>query len=292
MTLRRWALALVAGAAVVLAACSSSPSTPKHTTTTTRAASSTSTTSSSTTTTSAPAHDHDRPPARPPCTRITASPGQGQGAAGTITGFVTVTNTGTSHRARSTATRRWRSSPGAGRRITVTMVNGLSVTISTPANAPPSSFSVAPSATAQFAYQFSDVPVGAETSCPTSESASVTMPGSTTRLAVLPAGDRARAATGRSGSRRSTPAPDAGQPVGGAQDQRRVDQNAAPHRGVEHAVEGDGQAVEPDLLVHHLLAVLRAGTPRPCRSRARAAPRWGSPPCRCPSRATPRTMNG
>jgi hypothetical protein len=53
---------------------------------------------------------------------------------------------------------------------------------------------VAPSSTAQFAYQFSDVPVGSETSCPTSESASVTMPGATTasptfQLAIDPCGN-------------------------------------------------------------------------------------------------------
>ena len=78
--------------------------------------------------------------------------------------------------------------------LTVTIVNGLSVTVSGPANAPPSSFSVAPSATAQFAYQFSDVPVGSETSCPTSESGSATMPGSATpsptfQLAISPCGN-------------------------------------------------------------------------------------------------------
>ena len=83
---------------------------------------------------------------------------------------------------------------GSGAPITVTIVNGLSVTISPSANAPPSSFSVAPSATAQFAYQYSDVPVGAETSCPTSEAASVTMPGSSTaspsfQLAIGPCGN-------------------------------------------------------------------------------------------------------
>ena len=83
---------------------------------------------------------------------------------------------------------------GSGAPLTVTMVNGLSVTISSAANAPPSSFSVAPSATAQFAYQFSDVPVGSETSCPTSETATVTMPGATTasptfQLAIAPCGN-------------------------------------------------------------------------------------------------------
>jgi hypothetical protein len=83
---------------------------------------------------------------------------------------------------------------GSGAPLTVTMVDGLTVTVSSAANAPPSSVSVAPSSSAQFAYQFSDVPVGSETSCPTSESASVTMPGSTTsspsfQLAIGPCGN-------------------------------------------------------------------------------------------------------
>jgi hypothetical protein len=69
---------------------------------------------------------------------------------------------------------------GSGAPLTVTMVNGLSVSLSPSANAAPSSVVVAPSSTAQFAYQFSDVPVGAETGCPTSETVSVTMPGATT----------------------------------------------------------------------------------------------------------------
>ena len=46
------------------------------------------------------------------CTHITASPGQGQGAAGTITGVITVTNT-RSARARRRLPQS-RSSPGAG----------------------------------------------------------------------------------------------------------------------------------------------------------------------------------
>jgi hypothetical protein len=176
VTRRRWALALVAGAAVVLAACSSNPSTPKKVTTTT--ASST-TTPSSTTTTTASSSTTSTSANSTGCTHVSASPGQGQGAAGTITGVVTITNTGTtSCTANGYPTVALFS--GSGAPLTVTMVNGLSVSISSAANAPPSSVTLAPSSSAQFAYQFSDVPVGAETSCPTSESASVTMPGSTT----------------------------------------------------------------------------------------------------------------
>jgi hypothetical protein len=185
----RWALAALASAGLGLAACSSSPS-PKHSTTTTtqRAA----TTTSSTTSTTAPTTTSTAAAAAG-CNHITASPGQSEGAAGTITGVVTVTNT-------STATCTVDGYPtmalfsGSGAPITVTMVNGLSVTLTPPANAPPSSVAIAPSSTAQFAYQYSDVPVGAETSCPTSEQASVTMPGATTSsptfaLAIGPCGN-------------------------------------------------------------------------------------------------------
>ncbi len=72
---------------------------------------------------------------------------------------------------------------GSGAPLTVTLVNGLTVTISPPADGAPTAVNLAPSGTAQFAYQFSDVPVGSETSCPTSEAASVTMPGATTASA-------------------------------------------------------------------------------------------------------------
>ena len=68
---------------------------------------------------------------------------------------------------------------GSGAPLTVTIVNGLSVSLSPAASAPPSPVTVAPSSTAQFAYQYSDVPVGAQTSCPGSESATVNLPGAT-----------------------------------------------------------------------------------------------------------------
>jgi Protein of unknown function (DUF4232) len=196
LTPARWALALLACAPVVLAACSSSPSRPPATTTSGRPATSTTTSSgpaTSTTTSTALSTTTSTGAASTACTHVTAAAGQGEGAAGTITGLITVTNAGTSpctvdgYPAIALFS-------GSGAPLSVTLVNGLSVSISTAANAPPSSFSVAPSSTAQFAYQFSDVPVGSETSCPTSEAATVTMPGATTaspkfQLAIGPCGN-------------------------------------------------------------------------------------------------------
>jgi len=188
----RWALAVLAGAALVLAACSSSPSTPSRSTTTTRAPVPTTAAPATTTTTSAPTTTSTTAAASSACNRITASAGQSQGAAGTITGVITVTNTGT-----STCTANGYPQvallSGSGAPLTVTMVNGLSVNLSGPANAAPSLVSVAPSSTARFAYQYSDVPVGSETTCPTSEMATVTMPGATAAsptfaLAIGPCG--------------------------------------------------------------------------------------------------------
>ena len=179
MTPPRWALALLACAPVVLAACSSSPSTPKHTTTTTHKAAPTTTTTAATTTTASSTTTSTTSAVSTACNHITASPGQSEGAAGTITGVITVTNTGP-----STCTAdgypKVALFSGSGAPLNVTIVNGLSVTLSPPANAAPSSVAVAPSSTAQFAYQYPDVPVGTETSCPSSEIATVTLPGATT----------------------------------------------------------------------------------------------------------------
>lgn len=173
MTRPRWALALLAGGGLCLAACSSSPQAPRSVTTTTHEAT---TTSSSTTTSTSTASTTSSTAASRACNHIAAAPGQSQGAAGTITGVVTVTNTGsTTCTVDGYPTMGLYS--GSGAPLTVTMVNGLTVYVSARASVPPSTVTIAPSATAQFAYQFSDVPVGAETSCPTSEKATTTMPG-------------------------------------------------------------------------------------------------------------------
>ena len=193
MTLPLRALAFIAGVGLIFAACSNNSTPSGHSTTTTTrntpSSSSTSTSSSSTTSTTA-ATTTSTGVAAAACSRITASAGQGQGAAGTITGVITVTNTGPSAcTVNGYPTMALYS--GSGAPLTVTVVKGLTVSLSPPANAGPSPVMIGPSSTAQFAYQFSDVPVGAQTSCPSSESASVTMPGTTSgspafALAIAP----------------------------------------------------------------------------------------------------------
>lgn len=173
MSRPRWALALLAGAGLLLAACSSSPS-PKHSTTTTTHHATTSTSSTTSTTTSGTTTSPTAASAA--CNHISAAASGSQGAAGTITGLVTVTNTGpaacTVNGYPTVALY-----SGSGAPLTVTMVNGLTVSVSPQASAAPSPVSLAPSGTAQFAYQISDVPTGAQTSCPMSEQATTTMPG-------------------------------------------------------------------------------------------------------------------
>jgi len=176
----------VAGAGLCLAACSSSPS-PKHSTTTTHHAT---TSSSSTTSTTSASTTSSTAAGSAACSHISAAAGQSQGAAGTITGVVTVTNTAaTPCTVDGYPTMGLYS--GSGAPLTVTMVNGLTVSVTPQASAPPSSVTIAPSSTAQFAYQISDVPVGAQTSCPTSEQATTTIPRAATSspyfaLAIAP----------------------------------------------------------------------------------------------------------
>jgi len=189
------ALAVLAGVGILFAACGNDNTSTGHSSTTTsHKSASTSSTSSTSSTTSTTAASATTTPttgaAAAACSHITASAGQGQGAAGTITGVITVTNTGPSAcTANGYPTMVLYS--GSGAPLTVTMVNGLTVSLSPQASAGPSAVTIGPSSTARFAYQLSDVPVGAQTSCPSSESASVTMPGATSgspafALAIAP----------------------------------------------------------------------------------------------------------
>jgi hypothetical protein len=173
VTPRRWALAALAGVALLFAACSSSPS-PSASSTTTTAAHHSSDRTTTTTTAAASTSTSPSSPAVTSCS-IKGASGQGQGAAGTITGTIVLTNAGsTPCTVNGYPTVALYS--GSGAPLTVTIVNGLTVNVSAAANAGPSTVTIAPGATAQVAYQYSDVPTGAQTSCPESEAASVTLP--------------------------------------------------------------------------------------------------------------------
>jgi hypothetical protein len=172
-------LALAAGAALLLAACSSNPS-PDAATSTTGHQGTVQTVVTTTSTTSSPASTSTTPTTAvsAACNHVTASAGQMQGAAGTFTGIVTITNTGPTP-CTTNGYPKISLYSGSGAPLTVTMVDGLSVQVSAAANGAPSSVTLQPNQMAQFAYQGSDVPVGNETSCPVSESASVVLPGVT-----------------------------------------------------------------------------------------------------------------
>ncbi len=173
MNIRRGALAALAGVALLFAACSSSPSHPASSSTSTTGHHGSATTTS--TTTAAASSSTSTSAAVATTCSIKGSSGQGQGAAGTITGTIVLTNAGsTSCTVNGYPTLGLYS--GSGAPLTVTVVDGLTVNVSAQANAGPSPVVVPAGGTAQMAYQYSDVPSGNQTSCPESEEATVTLP--------------------------------------------------------------------------------------------------------------------
>jgi hypothetical protein len=171
----RWVLGLIACAGLAAAGCSSSPSphTGSTTTSSTPASSGTTTTTSSATTTSSTA-------AASGCAGLTASAGQSDGAAGTITGSIILADSGSAPCSFDGYPTMVLFGTGGSTTVAVTMVDGLSVDISPQANAAPSSVTLTPSTHLEFTYQYSDVPSGSETSCPSSSTVSVTPPGQVT----------------------------------------------------------------------------------------------------------------
>jgi len=161
---------------LVLAACSNNPSGPTTTTTVHRTTTTTAvppTTASTTTTTGIAA-----------CAQVSATPGQAQGAAGTIVGTITLAEVGT-----GTCTidgfpslTRFNAS---GATVVTTLVHGLTINLSGPASQPPAVITLTPTQQAEFTYQFSDVVTGSETTCAVSSSLSVTTPGATTASAPV-----------------------------------------------------------------------------------------------------------
>jgi hypothetical protein len=170
-------MAMMVGGGVIAAACSSN--TPDTTTTTTTVHRTTTTTgppasTSSTTTTTGIAA----------CAQVSVTPGQTQGAAGTIIGTVTVAEVGS-----GTCTvdgypdlTRY----AGGSIVTTTVVHGLTMDLSGPQGQPPSLVTLTSTQQAEFTYQYSDVVTGSETSCAVSSTVSVTTPGATSASAPVP----------------------------------------------------------------------------------------------------------
>ncbi|HVX22871.1 MAG TPA: DUF4232 domain-containing protein [Acidimicrobiales bacterium] len=177
---------LLAGGAVacaaLLAACSSGGSGTATTTTsttggggttttsTTAAPTTTSTTSGGGTTTSTAATTGNCQP-----NQLQISTGQGTGAAGTISMTINLANS-------SSSTCTMKGYPGmqllssTGASLTTNVIRGGGQFPQGPATQPPSLVTLAPGQSATFALSYEDVPVGSETSCPTSARAEVTPP--------------------------------------------------------------------------------------------------------------------
>jgi Protein of unknown function (DUF4232) len=148
-------------------------SVPSHnTTTTTTGVPATSSTTTSTTGISA-------------CTTVTATPGQAQGAAGTIVGTVTLTPVGSATCTMMGYPNLTRFS-ASGATVPVTVVQGLTINLSGPPTQPPALITLTAGQQAEFTFQYSDVITGNETSCATSTTLAVTPPGSTTASAPFP----------------------------------------------------------------------------------------------------------
>jgi hypothetical protein len=174
-------------AAVVLAACSSPSTSAGPTTTTTTAAVTTTTHGRSTSTTGSTAAGTTT--CQPD--QLQGGTGGSNGAAGTLEIDVTLTNTS------STGCTLY-GYPGmqlltaAGDDIPTVVIRGGVTFGSSVANQPAARVILGPSQTAAFTVHYEDVPVGNETTCPTSASAAVTPPNDyssvTVSLQIAPCG--------------------------------------------------------------------------------------------------------
>ena len=179
----RVAAALVC-AGLIAAACSSSKPGSHTSTGTTGGSHGTTTTTQTTsvpTTTAAPTTTTGITA----CAQVTATPGQTQGAAGTIVGTITLTPVGSATCTMEGYPVLTRYSSG-GATVPITMVNGLTVNLSGPPTQPPSVVTLRAGQQAEFTFQYSDVVTGSETSCASSTSVSVTPPGASTASAQVP----------------------------------------------------------------------------------------------------------
>jgi Protein of unknown function (DUF4232) len=174
-------MALLVGGTMA-AACSSTSNGSATGSTTTRATSSTTTAVSTTTTavsTSTAAQSQTCQVAQ-----LQITPEQGSGAAGTIEMSVNLTNHGT------TACTMF-GYPGmqlldaSGNNLPTTVIRGGGPQfLAAAANQGPTTVTLAPQQTAAFSFSYEDVPVGTETTCPTSAHSLITPPGDVTSATV------------------------------------------------------------------------------------------------------------
>jgi hypothetical protein len=185
---------LVAGLGVVglAAGCSSGGSAAPTTSSTARPATTTSTTHATTTTAPPATTTTTATTAMCQSTQLSVSPMQGSGAAGTIEMSVVLTNRGSS-------TCSLFGYPGmqlldaSGANLPTNVIRGGGPLFPVAAaNQAPKTVLIAPGASGSFGLSYSDVPVGNETSCPTSANAEITPPGNTSSvtvaLAIAPCG--------------------------------------------------------------------------------------------------------
>jgi hypothetical protein len=176
-------MAGLACAGVIGTACTSQGGThtSTRTTTTHRTTTTTSgggvTTTSSTTTTSTTGISA--------CAQVTATPGQTQGAAGTIVGTITVAEVGTGTCTMMGYPTLARFGAG-GAAVPITLVHGITVNLPGPATQPPTLVTLTATQQAEFTFQYNDVITGTETSCATSTTLSVTTPGASGASAPIP----------------------------------------------------------------------------------------------------------
>jgi Protein of unknown function (DUF4232) len=175
-----------------LAAGCSSGSSTATTTTTTRPT--TTTTTGPTTTTSRPTTTTTTTATTAMCqsSQLSVSPQQGSGAAGTIEMTVVFTNRGASTCSLFGYPGMQLLDASGGNLPTNVVRGGGPIFPVAAANQPPKTVLIASGASASFGLSYSDVPVGNETSCPTSANAEITPPGNTSSvtvaLAIAPCG--------------------------------------------------------------------------------------------------------
>ncbi|HEY1828193.1 MAG TPA: DUF4232 domain-containing protein [Acidimicrobiales bacterium] len=174
---RVWLAIPLAALALGVASCGGgTPAKSANSNTTTTGAHNTSTTASTSTTTTTTTFPLTTSTMPSGCEGVAAAAGQSQGAAGTITGMVILTETqGATCTLGGYPSMSLTSASGAT--IPVLIVDGLSVNVGGAGNQPAANVTLSPTQKVAFWYQYSDVVTGNETSCPTSAKATVTPPG-------------------------------------------------------------------------------------------------------------------